>query len=801
MSFPRLALRRRSFVLLASTLCAAALAADPEPLQNGGFEEGVTGWNASAQDAALGLSKVSAEAAHSGTAGLRVKQETGGPGSWLQSPRYSVEGGKTYRFGFWARCVEESGIGVWIQFYDADRKNIAQPSPMAIQVQRNATDWKEYSMDAQVPPNAAAMTFAVHSYSKQPCLADFDDFSLRAIDAAAIAVPTPNPPRKPVPPLPQPDAARVKEIAALLDAAPRGVGSSIDNRAPWEALGANEAYRTLMLERAGRFMNEPLPEVSLAAYAASGVSGDRAVDKNVDRRRFRLATFVLAEGMENKGRFLPAIDKEILAICAEPGWILSGHVKFSHRNDLGTAMTAWNLATAVTMLGNRLPEPTRKSVHDEVMKRAVQPFLDELHGKATPPEFWRVDPNNWNAVVHGGITGAALALADSVQDRAEIVAAAEKETLAYIQGFPADGYSGEGMGYWKYGFGHYVMLSETVLAATHGKVNLYAKDSIRLVAQFPRRFEIVPGVYPAYSDSLFLEEPSPWLFHIVERRYGLGDRYPRAGLDGMFSGFLYAHGINMAFDSSAAPLAMAGAAPAKGPQLRDWFEQSQVLVTRMPEGQDGLNASIKGGNNGTSHCHLDLGSYVVVLGKQPILIDPGSPVYNATTMGPNAWGYQVKNSYGHSVPKVAGQLQKPGAAYQAAVVSTRFSADTDTLTLDLKKGYEVPSLLDLTRTYAYSRAGRGSLTVSDRAAFRAPEAFGTAVVTYGEAKEEKQGVWTVTYKGQTVRIEINTEGAPFTVTDELLKDESRIGKVRRLGIDLANPSEKAAITVKITPVL
>ncbi len=138
----------------------------------------------------------------------------------------------------------------------------------------------------------------------------------------------------------------------------------------------------------------------------------------VDLRRFRLVTFVIAEGMENQGRFLPFIENEIAAICGETSWILSGHVKFTNgRNDLGTAMTAWNLATAATMLGDRLPAATRQAVRDAVRTRVVAPYLDAIRGK-TKPEWWSTDPNNWNAVVHGGVVGAAVDAVGIVVDTA-----------------------------------------------------------------------------------------------------------------------------------------------------------------------------------------------------------------------------------------------------------------------------------------------------------------------------------------------------------------------------------------------
>lgn len=785
-------------ILLGSVFPVLAVRADsPLELTNPGFESGLEGWTLSKEDTGAGLSQIATEAAHSGSNGLRVKQDADGPGSWAQSTRVPVAAGKSYRLNFWSRCVEESGIGVWVQFFDANKKPIPQKPDVAFQVPQKAGGWTENHLDVTTPGDAAFLSFAIHSYSHRACLADFDDFSLEPIAAPA---PTPAPVFKPTAAqLPPPDPARVKAIAAMLDPVPRGVAPSIDNRAAWDALGADAAFRSKTIERAERFLAEPIADISVA-YAASVQSGDRKVDAAVDRRRFRLATFVLAEGMENQGRFLPAIDKEILAICAESSWILSGHVKFSKGNDLGSAMTAWSLATAASMLQGKLPESTQKTIREEVKARVIAPYLDEIRGKRAS-EWWANNANNWNAVVHGGIVGAALALVDSAEDRAEMIAAAEQETQFYIRGFPDDGYATEGMGYWKYGFGHYVMLSEAILAATHGKVNLYDRDNIRKVARFSKRFEMVPAVYPAYSDALFLEEPSPWLLHIIDHRYGLENQMPRSlTLDGMFSTFLYAWGINLGFDSQAAPVSTKGEASSMGHQLRDWFEQSQVLVSRQPQGQDGLTFSFKGGNNGTSHGHLDLGSFVVVQGNRPLLVDPGSTVYDGSTFSSKRNENPVINSYGHQVPKVAGQLQKVGAEHAATVADKKFSDASDSVTLDLAKAYDVPSLRKLTREFEYARSDRGTVTVKDLAEFDSPQAFGTALITFGEAREEKPGVWIVSQNNQAVRVEISAAGAPFTVTPEILKDEARAGKVRRLGIDLNEPSARAAITTKITPV-
>jgi hypothetical protein len=792
----------RISVLAGFVLCAGlARAADALPFPNAGFEEGLFSWVADKNDQALGLSQVKPEAARTGKSGLRVVQKDGDTGSWIQSARIPVEEAKAYRLEFWTRVGAESGIGVWVQFYDGERRPIKSPSgDPTVQLLPAPSDWTRQQLDVTTPVGTVFFSLAVHGYNKRPVLVDFDDFTLTPIEASASSVSAAAPSSAGAPNALTPDAARVKEIASYLPAKPKGLGPTLADRAIWDALKSDPATSGTMIERAARFMNEPTPVITAEAYQASVQSGDRKIDNVTSQRRFRLTTMVIAEGIENQGRFIPAIEKETAAICDEATWILSGHVKFStNRNDLGTAMTAWNLAAVDTMLGDKLSAGLRKTIRDRVRERLFVHYLAEIRGQ-TKPEWWATDLNNWNSVVHGGIVGAALALNDSVEERAEIIAAAELGTQFYIKGFPTDGYSPEGMGYWKYGFGHYALLAEAVLTATKGKINFYDRDNIRLVAQFPRRVEMQGGLYAAYGDAQLAEVPSAWLFHIIDRRYGLNDGSTHALYpDPTYSAFLYSYGAILCFDSKAAPVTGKSTVSFPDHALRDWFEQSQIYVGRNAAGAAGLSVSFKGSNNGVSHGHNDLGTFVVASGGEPVITDPGVPVYNARTMGPNAFDYQVKSSYGHSVPFVAGQLQKRGSQYATTVKEKKFTDSLDSVTLDMAAGYGLPVVKELTRRFDYSRLGKGGFMITDRVVFTSPQAFGTALTTYGEAREEKPGVWLITYKGKSLRAEITTSGKQaFTVTDEVLKDESREGKVRRLGINLNAPATDVTVTIKIT---
>lgn len=598
-----------------------------------------------------------------------------------------------------------------------------------------------------------------------------------------------------IPPPATPTPARIEAIAAMLDPLPQGVAPSFDDRAAWSPLAEKSEFRDKTIKRAEWFLKEPIPQVSDAEWEAAIRTKERKYDKMLDQRRLRLSTFMLAEGMENSGRFVPSALQEIDAICSEKSWVMPAHSEFTGSNDLGSAMTAWSLATAIGMLDDRMPQAQRNKVKENIIRRVVEPYLQQTRDPSLKRDWWRTDPNNWNSVVHAGIVGAALSVVDSPQDRAEVIAATELELPHYLEGFHKDGYSQEGMGYWKYGFGHYILLAEAVASATHGKIDLIKEPIARKIAEFPQRFEIEPGIYPAYGDCLLLEQSPDWLYDILHVRYGIGERKNRTlTLDGMFSNFLYAWGINLSFEEFQPN----SQSPSSGKPLRDWFPESQVLVSRPSPDGPRIGVSFCGGNNGVSHGHHDLGQFLVTVNGKLVLADPGATVYNSQTFGPQRWENQILNSYGHSVPVIDGKLQGNGPSFASHVLSTSFSDEMDSITLDLKGAYEIFAINELTRKLTHDRKS-GSVTITDTLKADKPLTFESSILTYGQVHEESPDVWIVAANGESVRVKIDAGGANFTVTPEALRDKSREGKVTRLGIKITAPSADLTLTTTITP--
>ena len=74
------------------------------------------------------------------------------------------------------------------------------------------------------------------------------------------------------------------------------------------------------------------------------------------------------------------------------------------------------------------------------------------------------------------------------------------------------------------------------------------------------------------------------------------------------------------------------------------------------------------------------------------LVDPGTEVYTRRTFSSDRYVSGVLNSFGHPVPRVAGQLQRTGRAAAAQVLKLEQTDDCDTLQLDLSSAYPVKTL-------------------------------------------------------------------------------------------------------------
>lgn len=578
------------------------------------------------------------------------------------------------------------------------------------------------------------------------------------------------------PSYPELSTARIHEIAGMLAARPSGFGRPCSDRAAWtvRAEGASG-----IIAQATHIVAVPLPLFDERAYLQFTRTGDRqAMERNLHSRMDQIIPLVLAECAEYQGRFVPRIAEVMDSLAAMPSWTLAAHDSqllnlhgVRYDVDLNAADMADNLAEALYLLGNRIPEATRKHVLAEMERHVFGPmrksFGQSKSNEGHGGNWWLYGDMNWNAVCLKGVTGAALAVLPKVEDRAVFVAAAEHYVQHYIGSFNPDGYDTEGLGYWNYGFSHFIELRENLLRATGGRIDLLASPKMQKVALFGVQFPMMPANAAAFGDAGVMPRPDAHLIRMIDHIFqipseshgpdtqGIGVQH--VGLTSLALDLFPVHG-----DELPKPQEVSRQ------DLQAYYADSGILVSRPAAGQN-LAVTIKAGGN-TTHSHNDIGSFVIGLGGVQPVGDPGGPkYYTAATFGPHRFDSRLLNSFGHPVPEIGGHLQLDATKVKANVVAHAFESEKDSITIDMTPAYDLPELKSLTRTMVHSRSGKGSIDITDEFDLEKPEEVIESLPTHGSWKKVDDHTLLFTQSAQRLKVVIDAP-APIFVSETKVDD-------------------------------
>lgn len=594
---------------------------------------------------------------------------------------------------------------------------------------------------------------------------------------------------------------RVEEIASILPATPQGFGSNYRDRAAWETIGKQPAFAKV-ISNAESLLKTPFPAWDDDLYLEFSRKGTRpAGEQMMSRRHTWLSALVWAECIENRGRFIPTLEKILLEYVHEPTWTLPAHdrkLTNFHRTayevDLGSAGFGQDLAQAIYLLDDKIKPEVRQEVLKALETRMFGPVRQSYRtGKG---HWWLTTTNNWNAVCLAGVTCAALAVLPDRKDRAFFVAGAERYSRNSVEGFNADGYCTEGPGYYNYGFSNYIVLRERLWQTTGGKLDLFADPKIRKIAMYGPNITIINNICPAFADCRFVTSISTEILWYCSRVLGLGlSQYDN--LSFVTAGTLN-KGSMHAFPNSAIQTKPATTS-ATTSGIRSYFDSTGVLIVRPTPGSPcKMAAALKGGHNAEHHNHNSVGSYALVVGREYLVGDPGGPwAYTDKTFGPERYTlYKSLASYGHPVPLVAGIQQKEGITSRARVTKTDFTPETDTFTMDISSAYPVPGLKQLSRTFRYSRTGQGELSIQDDFALSEPGDFETALVTHYDWKQVSPDTLEFSHGEEKVQAVIHSP-VPFTITSEKIDENQPV--FTRIGIRLTSKTAQGTVTITFKP--
>ncbi len=487
-----------------------------------------------------------------------------------------------------------------------------------------------------------------------------------------------------------------------------------------------EQMRKSYIQLGETYLNQPWTVLPATVFSEFKTNGNRVNYEQISfARRRQFATLVMAEIMENKGRFLPDIINGAWALCEETWWGIPAHygtkvpVTEDQNVDLFNAETAGMMAWANYMLKTQLDAFSplvSQRISKEIDRRFLTPCLEVNFG-------WKTNTSNWNPWICSNWTTCVLLCE---QDRTRQLKAIEmilKSLDCYIDAAPDDGGCDEGPSYWNRAAGS---LSENLILlkqATGGVIDLSHKEKVQALGSFLYKTYIGNGFAVNFADasvhaSSEVNVVFPFATYIQDE---VMQQY--AALVAQKSGFL---------DNPAQLYSEAGNYPSLGHELRllsqlktlqqttpkeplisdSWLPNLQVMTSRSVNGStNGFYLAAKGGHNAESHNHNDVGSYVIYYNAQPLLIDVGVGTYTSKTFGNNRYDIWAMQSGYHNLPKINGVDQKDGRRFKAKDLAYKNSGKQVTFSLDIAGAYpEKAGVESWKRTFTFRKNKQITIT-------------------------------------------------------------------------------------------
>ncbi len=474
-------------------------------------------------------------------------------------------------------------------------------------------------------------------------------------------------------------------------------------RAFWDSLDA--PVRAALVVSGEKVLGTAWPSLPAVLYLEFSRDGNRSHYEDLYfGRRDRVKDLVLAECVENRGRFTDEIVNGLWLILEETSWCVPAHIGGQKAGnglpderepfvDLFAAETGALLAWTDYLVGPQL-EKVSPLVRERIGRRVTERILDPCLERT---DFWwmgwgeRQRVNNWNPWICSNWITANLWLEQDPARRVEALWKAMRALDNFIKTYHADGGCDEGPSYWGRAGASLFDCLELLHSATGGAVNIFSDPLIRNMGAYIYRAHIHDFYFIDFADA---PARVSFPFDLV---YRWGKRNGDANMTAL--GAWAAKQKPEQGDIDDATLARAlpalanlrelAAAPGKQPLVRDvWLDGIQVMAARSRDGSaEGFYLAAKGGHNAESHNHNDVGNFIVYCDGLPVLVDAGVGEYTAKTFSDQRYDIWTMQSAYHNLPTINGVMQHDGLEYAARAVKYSQSGGAANFALDIAAAY------------------------------------------------------------------------------------------------------------------
>ena len=440
-----------------------------------------------------------------------------------------------------------------------------------------------------------------------------------------------------------------------------------------------------------------------SAFAEFKKTGNRThYESLMFEKRRQLAALVMAELMEGQHRFTPDIINGLQSTLEETWWGLPAHYKTEvprtddQTVDLFNAETAALIAYTRYVLSDEIEHFSPllvQRIDQEISRRILEPALKTNY-------WWKTAGMNWNPWICSNWLACILFCEHDDGRRQAALSQIEKACEAFMAAYPDDGGCDEGPHYWDRAA---ASLFETLYLFQYISLAPHLSpltSKIKAMESYIYKMYIGNGYAVNFADA-----------HGNRAMLNINIGYPFGLITGDKTMRQYAAWVGQQEDvlhQAAQLYNKSGNWPSLGreliflkhiqaflrekpqePRLNEvWLPDLQIMTVREPF------LAMKGGHNGESHNHNDVGSFIVYCqeptakGQKPIvplLIDPGVGEYTSKTFSGQRYDIWTMQSDYHNLPRINGYSQHDGKQYKARVVSHK----SGQLTLDIGGAYPV----------------------------------------------------------------------------------------------------------------
>ena len=415
--------------------------------------------------------------------------------------------------------------------------------------------------------------------------------------------------------------------------------------------------------------------------------------------------------------------------------------------DLFSAATGAAVAVAYYFhkpLLEKAPYDLIKRLGYELDRQLWEPFFDDriMRENCTWTGLSGKKVNNWCPWILTNLLTVCALTQEDTEKRTRIL----ERTLPLLDNFaeanPLDGGCDEGPRYWELAGGSLWAACLLLRDLTGGYVDVMSEPLLKNMGEYEVKMLAAPGYLLNFADAPVNYVPNPYLLYhwgktsqsdtLVDCACALMDSEPETDRRTPYKYLRYL----------TTPVPEKGQVAA--PKMA-YLESLQIAITR-PSGQlgKGMYLAVKGGHNGESHNHNDLGNLVVFSDGQPIFIDVGAGEYTKRYFGAERYDVWFTRSDYHNCASFNGAVQQVGREFSAEAVY-----DPQTGGLSLALGAVYPTNAGLKDYHRSAVLVGDRITLEDRVEFCEP---GTAAFHFMTvAKPERIEADSFSLLGKTVK--------------------------------------------------